>query len=224
MWVCDGGVVHCLTFAHYQPQWLPWKRQRSHSKAAVCYTEASRGVNTQTATQTFLPSPDALWVPGGQFSSSASVGAWHQHTHTLHMIHCAELQSNLQGESFTDDLATQRFLYLLSGNPPSHLLSAEARRRWTTAVCCLFQSIHPLTACRDKHLSCSHGDEKLIIANKPVYPSCFALDSCETNWSLITTSGALSLDSMAALSVYVCVCVCARWRCISHAVIRRKLK
>lgn len=79
VWSTD---CHCLKFAHYQPQWLSWKRQRSHSKAAVCYTEASRGVNTQTATQTFLPSPDALWVPGGQFSSSASVGAWHQHTHT----------------------------------------------------------------------------------------------------------------------------------------------
>lgn len=55
------------------------------------------------------------------------------------MIHRAELQPNLQGKSFTDDLATQQVLYLLSGNSTSHFSPAESRRRWTATVCCLFQ-------------------------------------------------------------------------------------
>lgn len=53
------------------------------NEAAVCFSEASWGLNTQTATQTLLPAPDALWVPGGQFSSSVSVWARHRHTSTL---------------------------------------------------------------------------------------------------------------------------------------------
>lgn len=57
-----------------------------HNEAAVCYTEASWGLNRQTATHTLLPAPDALWVPGGQFTSNASVWARHQHTLNVHAL------------------------------------------------------------------------------------------------------------------------------------------
>lgn len=71
-----------------------------------------------------------------------------------------------------------------------------------------------VSRCPSSEVNCSEGQtsEKLIVASAPVYPSCLALDSCGTNWSLIPTSSALSLESMAALSQWrVCVCVCARW-------------
>lgn len=103
-----------------------------------------RCLNIQTATQMLLPGPDALWVPGGQFSSRGSVWAdTHTNTH-VHLTWCTVLSYNpiCRVRVLLMTWQPGGFLYLLSGNPGSHLLSGLAEETLDHDSLC--QENHPL--------------------------------------------------------------------------------
>ena len=122
----------------------------------------------------------------------------------------------------------RRLLYLLSGNPTSHLLSSRTHG-WV-----LFVSRHP-----SLEVNCSSGQTLESFfpmanvreanyrqrASLPIMLcSGFVWNKLESHYDkrcvVIRFNGCI----IAAVCVCVCVCVCARWWCINHAVIRSELE